>query len=118
MASSKNSFGGSKNSFAVPAQAAPISSSTAIDKMLIIAKERYLSALKNYVIWNMNYEKEMSPITSFWKLLEQSVQKITNMTDIPFTNGLSKHDLRTITQQYLTKEKIPKILDNIYLSYT
>jgi hypothetical protein len=65
------------------------------------------------VLWNLEYEKEMKPVSSFWNRLEVSLKNV-NASDIPFTDGLSKHDLRTVTKNSLTEGHVPKIVTNIY----
>lgn len=88
-----------------------IVTSAASLQVIAKAEQSYEQHLREYIEWSFNYEKEMSVTIQFWDKLDSAYESSSSRSDVQFMNGLSKHDLRNITKNFLVETKLPKTLN-------
>ncbi len=83
----------------------------ALEQSLARALEGFQTHLATYVRWSVSYE--MPSVTGFWDRLDAELAT-TAPEDVAFTAGLSKHDLRALTNGPLVEVELAKSVAQMY----
>jgi hypothetical protein len=83
------------------------------------AKKLYKENLEKYIKWHMEYA--MPDAVQFWDLMESQLNAVSQPSDLPFTSGLTKQNLKKICTKYLDQkllaDKVKEIWDRIIKHY-
>jgi hypothetical protein len=83
------------------------------------SKALFKENLAKYIKWHMEYA--MPDAVQFWDLMESQLLAVSQPSDLPFTPGLSKQNLKKICTKYLDQkllsEKIKEMWDRVLKHY-
>eukprot|EP00808_Paulinella_micropora_P007567 g7670.t1 len=76
----------------------------ALQKLLDRSEQTYQDHMRRYLEWSIKYE--MKEVSRFWDLLEENLKLTEAPDEIPYTEGLSKAQLRELCQVHLNTKQL------------